>query len=142
MCKPEKFSKPLRKTMKGLFKYRHHAENLSRIRSALRWLNYGPNHFFIGACERISNLRLSGMKEIYPREFKGLDCKHFRSIIKWNMLHFLVRMSVNGALSKYFCCFPAKTTRKSFLLTFTRSENVALKFRTKRSITTENSKRS
>ena len=34
------------------------------------------------------------------------------------------------ALPRHFYCFPAKT-EKSFFLTFTRAENIALKFRTK-----------
>ena len=38
---------------------------------------------------------------------------------------------LKGALSLYFCCFPAKTIQKSLFLTFIRAENIALKFRTK-----------
>ena len=51
-------------------------------------------------------------------------------IITFNYYEFFIK----GALSCHFCCFPAKTMQKSFFLTFTRAEIIALKFKTKTSI--------
>ena len=47
---------------------------------------------------------------------------------------FGAKFCIKGALSWHFHYFSAKTIQKSFFLTLTRAKNIALKFRTKTSI--------
>lgn len=79
-------------------------------------------------------------KELGTSRFTGICINHNQSFLKQcdtlfttfgsekcNQPNFSQNTSLKGALSRHFCYFPAKFMNKSFFLTFTGAENIALK---------------
>ena len=101
-----------------------------RIRAQVSLTNEKNNDSWTLCRPHDRQLMLVSHKECFIYYF----CYKYHEIAFWRAAVAGVVAEVKGALSQHFSLFPAKNLQKSFFLTFTRAENIALKVKTMNSI--------